>query len=278
MTRFFVILSILACFPTLGFSQFSAHVDASYGLPLGAQQIGTTVERDPDVFGYVFDSYGTGLQAGARIGYHWNMLQGTEIGIRYQARTIQNNSFIDSTGTQLGTNQSQQIQLTPTLVFGRIDEGLRPFARVGLIIPISTRFSESFDADNTFNFPGQPPVTNKLSQTRDYQLTRNLGAVASLGIRYRTGSISITVEAYAQMLNLRPIRNQLVRYVLNDEDLLQQDLPTILVEQEYFDVIDENNNGFGPNTDPDQPGSQLTFVLPYGTYGIRIGIGTVLGN
>ncbi|MEM9985722.1 MAG: hypothetical protein AAF804_11585 [Bacteroidota bacterium] len=279
MTRFFVILCACTLLPTLGFSQFSAHVDASYGLPLGAQQIGTIVERNPNVFGYRFDSYGAGIQAGARLGYHWNMLQGAEIGIRYQGSTIQNNSFTDTTGVQTGTNQSQQIQLTPTLLFGRIDEGLRPFARIGLIIPIRTRFSENFEFDNTFNIPGQPSVTTELSQTRDYQLTRSLGAVASLGIRYRTGSISITVEAYAQTLNLRPVRNQLVRYVLNGEDLLaQQDLPTILVEQEYFEVIDENNNGFGPNSDPDQPGSQLMFVLPYSTYGLRVGIGTMLGN
>lgn len=259
------------------YGQFSIHLDGGYGFAPPNQEVGSFSDRTQGFngFGYVFGSYGKGVQAGLRLGYHWNYLLGVELGAYFQQHELRSYSLNDTVFVQTVDRSTSQILLTPTLVFGRSDEGLRPFGRVGLVIPLNTSLTEDLYLEN--DFTNQGGTFNVSRREYEHEVSRNMGALASLGLRYRKGMLSITAEAYWQSLTLRPLSRTMASYTVNDEDFLEQ-IPTMLREQVFVDEIREDSNGFGLNTDPDQPGTQLVFALPYSTVGLRLGIGIMIGE
>lgn len=261
----------------LAYGQFSVQAEVSYGFAPPNQQVGRTVTRTAGLtsVGNIYGSHGQGLQSGLRLGYYWGALQGVEMGIHYHQSGLQTSSQVDTAYRETIDRTTRQFLLTPSLVLGRVDAGLHPFVKVGLLIPVGTRLEEERKGVNDqTRFGGG---LRELVQSYEYELRTSLGATASLGVRYRSERFFVTAEAYWQLLDRVPVRRTTTSLILNGEDYLDQ-VPVLLLEREYQDEIDTSMNGVGPNSDPDQPAFERRFTLPYSTLGLRVGVGMMIGR
>ncbi len=252
-----IMLVVISLFTTNLFSQ-GAYVSLNLGYGLGAssQNIGI-YNRTSTNYEQVNVSFGQGLNIGGTFGYMLNENIGAELGISYLLGGSSTMQHSFTSGTTDYTFSSKMLRINPSIVLTTGLEGINPYAKFGFLI-------------------GTGSITNEVNQTSGGTVAfiktklnggMALGFTASIGAMYNlSDNMSLFGEFAMVNMSYAPTKGEVTEATLNGADKLS-DLTT---KEKLTDYVDS----FNPSTSiPDsQPDQLLKEKLPFGSFGINIGI------
>jgi len=241
------------------------NINAGYGLNMSSQNLyyfdfyNSTSGSNSYTYEQVNVSLGKGLNLGGAFGYMFNENIGVELGISYLlgGKSKAKNTYIG--GTTDYTLSSKMLRINPSLVIASGFEKINPYAKFGLVIGSGSIMCEYNDNDD-----GDILVMKmKLNGGIALGLSSGIGAMFNL-----SDNMSFFGELNMVNLSYAPTKGEVTEATYNGVDELP-DLTTSEKEIEFVDSYTYNSSN--PPADS-QPSKELKQKLPFGSFGVNIGL------
>lgn len=257
----------------------------------------------------VYGTSGGGQNGGIALGYMFSKNLGFELGLNYligskdevnYSQSTSNSTdtifgSVDFSSTSIQTSYTRQFRVAPSIVLRASDEGLSPYARFGIILPVGgkTVTDLSVIADQKSSLLGVETESNSTTDAVfettgngsvgfqgafgiNFSISDNLGVFGeleyiSLGIR----SKETVITEYTQINTINGASNVL------SPDVRLQDLPVGVVTTIYKDQLthtsnatftDSDGNVTNPGYDPEKATEALARTSYYNSIGINVGL------
>lgn len=253
-------------------AQFFIKPRVGYALSVAGEVRG--LEVNGSTFTNVYGTTGEGFNAGLGLGYMFNQNIGIEADFIYFNSS---DEVINNTPNLEQTRYSRQLRVAPAIVVTASGEGVVPYARFGVLIPVSgTTYDDVITTDEPGSFEVQTPVgpvtlpgTTDATAELETRGEITVGFVSNLGISYGISEkAALFTELELTTLSIRGRETEVVSYNGTatiqtplgavEEDIELSDLPEDRRLREY----DDDSN------DPDL----LRPVSNFNSLGINIGV------
>lgn len=297
---------------------------AGYAVDATSEVQGTEFKQNADgtfTMDNVYGTTGGGANIGLGLGYMISEHFGVELGVGYfmSAKDEQSSSElipvnitdpipvsgnIESSTTE--TTYSRQLRIAPALVVSGGSEGLKPYARFGIVLPVTGTTTREIrnnqELDQTLagflGLAGYGELKGSVKADAEVKGAFSVGFQSAIGVNYAISDaddgmgLSVFGELEYTGLTIKGNTRELVayeqRYTMDGEALDAQtaadlsaatgqalfdvnlsDLPRSSVMIDYVDQTDENTN---VGQEPTKNGEELAPRSNYGSIGINVGV------
>ena len=254
--------------------------NAGYAFPSGAQTLtnyteykvddGLNYTIDRDTYEQVAFSLGKGVNLGATVGYMFNEHIGAELGLSYliggetasSYSSSEISPFYSETVSIETLTSSKMLRIIPSLVLSAGGEKIKPYVKFGLVFGKGSVTEETSYQDNSNGFSVSNSEIVKLSGGTALGLSSALGANISL-------SDNMCFFGELQMINMSyaPKTGELIESKVNGVNVLPT-LTTAEIQTDFVDSYTSDNNNYTPYL----PSQELKQRLPFGSFGINVGL------
>lgn len=213
---------------------------------------------------------GTGGNFGAAFGYSFNENIATELGINYYigSKSIAENKEEDqfSRDSYKLSFSGKMIMFSPTIVFSQSINGLKPYAKFGLIIGVGSVNTEmDFESTSIIN----PSAKEYGSMTSKFSGGIALGINSALGISYEINDrISVFGEIQNISLNYTPKQAEIIKSSENGVD----NLSSLKTNERKTEFTDSYTTDWSKPKDENSPSKEIAPNIPFNNIGINIGM------
>ncbi|MCG9881374.1 MAG: porin family protein [Bacteroidia bacterium] len=213
---------------------------------------------------------GTGGNFGAAFGYSFNENIATELGINYYigSKSIAENKEEDqfSRDSYKLSFSGKMIMFSPTIVFSQSINGLKPYAKFGLIIGVGSVNTEmDFESTSIIN----PSAKEYGSMTSKFSGGIALGINSALGISYEINDrISVFGEIQNISLNYTPKQAEIIKSSENGVD----NLSSLKTNERKTEFTDSYTTDWSKPKDENAPSKEIAPNIPFNNIGINIGM------
>lgn len=208
-------------------------------------------------------SLGKGFNIGGAFGYMFNEHVGAELGLSYlvggksEANTTERSTNYNSTTDY--TLSSKMIRIIPTLVIATGGEKINPYAKFGVVIGSGSVLYETNSISD-----GDIYISNlELSGGMALGLTSSIGAMYNLSDNMALfGELNMINMSYA------PTKGETTLATYNGID----ELSTMTTNEKETEFVDSYTYNSASSTSDSQPNQDLKIRLPFGSFGINVGL------
>jgi len=258
----FVMVFVISLFTNNLFAQGAyVNINTGYGFGMSSQNLyyfdfyNYTSGDNSSTYEQVNVSLGKGLNLGGDFGYMFNENIGAELGISYLLGSKSKAKEIYSDGSTDYTLSSKMLRINPSLVIASGIERFNPYAKFGLIMGSGSVMYEYFDNDE-----GDIEVIKmKLSGGIALGLSSGIGAIYNL-----SDKMSFYGELNMVNLSYAPTKGIVTEATSNGAD----ELPDMTTNEREIEFVDSYTN----NSHDSQPRKELKQKLPFGSFGVNIGL------
>ena len=263
---------ILTAFVVFGFSLASfaqkpyARLGVGYGFNYGTKitLYNSNFNGSQNDIKGTFASFGQGINLGGAFGLMLSDYVGLEMGISY----LPGNSIESETKSNSGVNlisvsnklKGKMLEIIPAIVLTTGSEGIRPYARFGLIIGL---FGSILVEDMTQNivpfFSSSTTLKTKYSGGVAWGFNSAVGAIFPLN-----DALSIYSELNLVSLSYAPKKGEVTESTVNGQD----NLPSLPKSAKEFEFVCE----YADYNDPDAPSQELKTYYPFSSIGLNVGL------
>ena len=274
-------LAILVVSASASAQGFYGSINAGYGFPLGSQQVlglsNTIYNSNTDYYSDepVFMSFAEGMYVGASGGYMFNEHVGVDLGVNYLFGNSQQGTYQSSysdpdfqyNGSDVTILSANMLRVTPSLVVRTGMENLNPYARLGVVFGFATvNMEQTSKFTETYN-----GTTTQENTEMTYELNEGvaIGLSSALGVLFTVSEkMSFFAEVAMTNMSYAPNKGMVTKYTENGVDLLNT-LTTAEKEVEFVDKVVEEGNA---PSNPNKPSQVARIFMPFGSYGLNIGV------
>lgn len=273
--KIFLTLTVIA----LSFNAFSqAYVKFGVGYNMAAPSREMSFQdRTDSKLSIVKGSYGKGITPALGFGYMINDNFGAELGLSYllgganKADIKVNQSgpgYVYSNTTEV-SSKARGIFLSPSLVVkaGNSESKLRPYARVGFVLPLAGKVTTDVNTTEVTTFTGLSATTKKTEEVTETKGKLSLGYTGAFGVSYSLSEkLGLFVELSGQALNIWSKSSKLTKSTTDGKD----NLPGLDVndkETEYVNDLDTSVTQ--PST---SPAKALSQTANFNSLGLNVGL------
>jgi hypothetical protein len=252
-----------------------AYVQVNTGLafPSGAQNLDyfdfSNFESNSSGLNYISTreqvpvSLGKGLNIGGAFGYMFNEHFGAELGLSYLigGKSVAISSDTDPFGnyTDEYTFSSKMLRIIPSLVIAAGGEKINPYAKFGMVIGSGTVLLE-----NNYKSDGDVYIAKlELSGGMAMGLSSSIGALYNL-----SDNMSLFGELNMINMSYAPTKGELIEVTDNGID----ELPYMTTNEKEIEFVDSYTYNSANPTSDSQPDKELKQYLPFGSFGINVGL------
>lgn len=245
------------------------HINTGYGFNMSSQNlssfdfINTTKGSNSTTYEQINVSLGKGIYLGGAFGYMLNENIGAELGISYLLGGKSKANYSDLYRTEDYTLSSKMLRFNPSLLIAYSFENIKPYAKFGFIIGFG---SIMYECNGNYVF-------NSNRSTYEEKLKLNggiaLGLSSGIGAMYElSDNMSFFGELNMVSLSYAPTKREFTEYIRNGVNQLPN-MTTSDKVVEYVDSYTYNSNNPPADT---QPRQELKEKLPYGSFGLNVGL------
>lgn len=162
------------------------------------------------------------------------------------------------------------LRFIPALRISLGEGSFRPYAKLGLVIGLTTKFGFTYDYQYT-NTSGNVRLSE---QEIEYTGGISIGAAGAIGANYYiTDNIGIFAEVGVIAQEHAPKKSELVKYTDDGVDQLDT-YTTSMKETEFVDEYTVTS----PNASQDSPNKSLKQYHPFSSIGLNIGVTFAFGG
>jgi Outer membrane protein beta-barrel domain len=291
---------ITASVSAASFAQMYGGVQLGYSTPTATNVIGTTITGTGSGTGQVstnnYGAFGSGINFGLNAGYMFSEHFGFDLGASYtiaspvvtqETNTSSTTAGVTSTEKTTAKNSGSQIRITPSLVVSTGGEGIRPYARFGVVLPVA---GETITDNSSVKTTGTTTYTTTSKATSAGQLS--VGFNSAIGVNIGLGEkITVFGEVALTTLSIKAKSTTVTAYSsdiptgFGPKSL--DDLTFAQKNTNYVDKLDNtsNNNTFNPTVygttlpltrvsgfDKEKAGDDLAKTANYNSIGLNVGL------
>ena len=247
---------------TASVAQMYGGVHLGYTVPtansvLGSTSVSTATSGTQE---NVYGTYGAGFNAGLNFGYMFSEHFGLDLAASYIASTpVVFRSVESTTSKTTFTSTGSQIRLTPSFVVSAGGEGIKPYARFGVVVPVGGEGSTEVVTTTGSN----------VSKTQ-YKSTGSfsLGFNSAIGVGIPMGEkMSLFGELNLTTLSIKGATNTLVKSELNGTAADLSIMKKSMLETVYVDKLDSS-----VTTTVDEPTKALAPTSNNNSIGLMVGL------
>lgn len=265
--KIFLALTVIS----LSFNAFSqAYLKLGVGYNMAAPKTEMGADITTTKSEVVKSSYGKGISPALSFGYMFNEHLGAELGLsyllggktEYTEVDVTSSGGVDYTTTTVNTTKAKGVYVLPALVVrgGSAESKLRPYARVGLALPVAGKVVTEQNGTTT-------PSNAKTEITAETKGKLSLGYTGAFGVTYSLSeNLGLFVELTGTSLNIWAKSTELTKYSVNGTDQLAN-LQTIQKETEYASSVSDTDN-----RDVSKARKALDTSAPFSSLGLTVGV------
>ncbi len=281
------LLAALVCgaFATSAVAQVYVGAHAGYSFSTAPSVLGTASNSNTSASpatnstANIYGSNGAGVNFGINAGMMFSEHFGIDLGFDYLSISPQKTETSNSTGAASNnvssyTTSGTQIRVTPSFVVAAGKEGLKPYARFGVVLPVAGSTITDVSSVTTIPSISKTYTTTVKSETTGQF---SLGFNSAVGINFALGEkLNLFGEVALTTLSIKAAKTTYKAF--NSEDLLGTttlaDLKTIDKETVYVDELNtsSNNSNYNSTVNQDKPLDDLAKTANYNTLGINVGV------
>lgn len=272
-----IVIGLLLPFLTIQ-GQTSIYVSGGYGLPVGGENYGTSVDYQSSN-SYLeqaqYASFGQGLQGHAGVRKMFTETLGLDVNLGLSTNKFVGDFFEDDDDLEMVSYSTTQIQINPSIIVQSGGSKVNVYARFGVALPVYTAITETIENTDKdirdWNTGENRDYVEMLKA--DWTTSVGLGLQGGLGVLVPVGSFQLFGEVNMQTLSLRAASRTISFYEDDGDDELRT-IPTAEKEVIFLKEITEDNNrpGNWDVYDSDDPSEELAPSLLFNNASIRVGI------
>ena len=253
-------------------SKFYVGAQVGYGLPANGDVMG--VEGNSTSLKNVYGSVGGGFTAGINVGYNITNFLSFDLGGQFLAgSTVTEMDYAIDGYSEKQTMHTSQIRLIPSLVVKGGEGALKPFARFGVILPVSGKTTQEYtEVDPT-------AMGNKTTnRTYEFKGALSLGFDAGVGISYDLNeNLSLTAELNYTALRIKTKSGEMTDYSVKLGETPMAGLENVPGYLQNINFVDElnsstNDGEYGTNFDENKASDQLARRTNFNSIGLKVGV------
>jgi hypothetical protein len=272
----------------VGYSMPTASGVFSGSNPTGTAAAGTATSgtATTNVKENIYGTSGTGLSFGLNAGYMFSEHFGFDLGASYNigspvVTASQDVASIPAPGIAQATKETfttsgTQIRLIPSLVVSAGKDGIKPYARFGVVVPVSGETITDYSNVTTVTSPlGSTTYTTKGKTKTDGQLS--VGFNTAVGVNIGLGEkMTVFGELALTTLTIKAKSSQTTEYSSDAPGR-----PKTLADRKfsdnninYVDKLDNSSNaaGYATTFDDKKATDALALTANYNSLGLNVGI------
>ena len=286
---------------TTASAQLYAGVHAGYALSTANGVLGTTTTQTTTVGATgattvltAANNYGTsgaGVPVGVNVGYMFSDHFGVDLGVDYflgsDVTATKANYTVPYTviGVPVGTQttainaatKSTQIRVTPSLVVMASKQGIAPYARFGVVLPVSGETVLTYTNSTQYTGTGVPSNSEE-KYTSKIKGAMSVGFNSAIGLNIGIGEkLTVFGEVALTTLSIKAVSSNYDTYsrVQGSTTTGLADLKSYAKNTNYVDNVTEKSNNSAYNstsTDQEKPKDVLATTGNYNSLGLNVGV------
>jgi len=219
----------------------------------------------------VFASLGKGANFDVAFGHMFSKYVGLDLafsyllGLKIKSESNYNGSYYYGSGYDKTSINSRMFRIIPALVITPGLTKINPYARIGIVIGIGSVLT-----DNDYMFDGENYV-----EKYKYSGGIAFGLSSALGIQFELGKSALFFTELCMVnMSYAPTKGEVILAEENGVDILStyttRERETVFVNEiTYYDDSNPSDN---------EPAENLKQKLPFGSFGINVGVIILIGK